>query len=154
LNTYECMYITQANLSDEENERVNRRIVEEIEKRGGSILDRERLGKKRLAYSIRKQDDGVYTLMYFQLPPGQVTSLRTAYRLHPRLLRYLILRKEAEDVPRLQKRAEAPQAESEAAPAEWSHEEKAPAGDEETAQKDTEELGDEPEPDAEAGEQE
>jgi small subunit ribosomal protein S6 len=153
LNTYECMYITQANLSDEENERVHRRIVEEIEKRGGSILDRERLGKKRLAYSIRKQDDGVYSLMYFQLPPGEITSLRTAYKLHPRLLRYLILRRDAEDVPKLQKHTAPPQGEPEAAPAVWMGDEEAPAADdEEAAGKEREELGDEP--DAEAAEQE
>jgi small subunit ribosomal protein S6 len=104
LNTYESMYILQTNLSDEENQKANRRIVEEIEKRGGSMHHRERLGKKRLAYRIGKQDDGVYHLMYFELPPGEVASLRAAYKLHPRLLRIMILRKEPEDIPKLQKR--------------------------------------------------
>lgn len=115
MNTYECMYIIQANLSDDENDRSNRRIAEDIEKRDGAILDRERLGKKRLAYSIRKHDDGVYYLMYFELPAGQVTSLRAAFRMHPRLLRFLILRRDPEDVPKLQKRTPSP-AEPEAAP--------------------------------------
>ena len=123
MNTYECMYILQTHLSDEETEKANRRIVEEIEKCGGTVVDRERLGKKRLAYSIRRQDDGVYHLMYFELPPGEVTSLRAAYRLHPRLLRFLILRKELEDVPKLQKRTPPEPEKPETVPGEGTEEE-------------------------------
>ena len=104
MNTYECMYIIQSNLSDDEADKANERIIEEIEKRGGSILQRERLGKKRLAYPVRKSDDGAYHLLYFELPPGEIASLRSAYRLHPRLLRMLILRKEREEIAKLQQR--------------------------------------------------
>jgi len=104
LNTYECMYIIQSNLSDDEMDRANQRVTEEIEKRGGVILQRERLGRKRLAYSIRRSDDGAYHLLYFELPPGEIASLRLAYRLHPRLLRMLILRREREEVVRPERR--------------------------------------------------
>lgn len=123
MNTYECMYILQANLSDDENEKAGRRIVEEIEKRGGSMLHRDRLGKKRLAYRIRTHDDGVYYLMHFELSPGEIASLRAAYKLHPRLIRLLILRKEQEEIPKPQKRVSPAPVEPEAAP-----EEKAEAG--------------------------
>lgn len=116
MNTYECMYILQTNLSDDETQKANRRIVEEIEKRGGSMHQRDRLGKKRLAYRIGRHDDGVYHLMYFELPPDEIASLRAAYRLHPRLLRFMILRKEPEDVPKVQKRAPREAAKQEAAP--------------------------------------
>ena len=107
MNAYECMYIIQTNLSDDETDKTNARIAEEIEKRGGSVLQRERLGKKRLAYPIAKHDDGAYYLMYFELPPGEITGLRAACRLHPRLLRFLILRKEAEEIPKPHKRGAA-----------------------------------------------
>lgn len=98
------MYIIQSNLSDDELDKANDRIVEEIEKRGGAILHRERLGRKRLAYPIRRSDDGAYHLLYFELPPGEVSGLRLAYKLHPRLLRMLILRKEREEIAKLQAR--------------------------------------------------
>lgn len=98
------MYIIQTNLSDEETDKANDRIAEEIEKRGGAILERERIGKKRLAYPIRKSEDGAYYLMHFDLPPAEIGPLREAYRLHPRLLRFLILRKEGEEVAKLHKR--------------------------------------------------
>jgi len=116
LNTYECMYIIQTSLSDEESEKANGRMVEEIEKRGGSMLHRDRFGKKRLAYSIGKFDDGVYYLMYFELPANEISSLRQAYKMHNRLIRFLILRKEREDVPKPQKRTPPP-AEAAGAPA-------------------------------------
>jgi len=127
LNTYECMYIIQANLSDDENDKANRRVVEEIEKRGGAILSRDRLGKKRLAYRIRNHDDGVYYLMYFELPPGEVAAVRGAYRMHPRLLRFLILRKAREDVPKLQKRTPPAPEPTESAPESSAQDKQAPA---------------------------
>ncbi len=104
MNTYECMYLIQANLSDDESEKANHRVIEEIEKRGGSVLRRDRLGKKRLAYNIGEHDMGVYYLMHFELPPAEVASLRAAYRMHPRLLRFLILRRDFEETPKAQKR--------------------------------------------------
>ncbi len=116
MNAYECMYIIQTNLSDEETDKANARIAEEIEKRGGSVVHRERLGKKRLAYPIAKHDDGTYHLMYFELPPGEITALRAAYRLHPRLLRSLILRKEPEEIPKPHKRGPARSEKAETAP--------------------------------------
>ena len=116
MNAYECMYIIQPNLSDDETDTANARIAEEIEKRGGSVLQRERLGKKRLAYPIAKHDDGTYHLMYFELAPGEITALRAAYRLHPRLLRSLILRKEPEEVPKAHKRGPARSEQGETAP--------------------------------------
>jgi len=154
LNTYECMYIIQTNLSDEEADKANARIAEEIEKRGGSVLHRERLGKKRLAYAIAKHDDGVYHLMHFELPPGEVTALRAAYRLHPRLLRSLILRREPEEVPKAHKRGPARPEQAETAP-ETSQEEAA-GGEQDQAEAPTAEpaaeeapasSGPEPEPD-------
>ena len=104
MNTYECMYLIQANLSDDESEKANHRVIEEIEKRGGSLLRRDRLGKKRLAYNIGEHDMGVYYLMHFELPPAEVASLRAAYRMHPRLLRFLILRRDFEETLKAQKR--------------------------------------------------
>ena len=112
MNTYECMYLIQTNLSDDESEKANHRVIEEIEKRGGSLLRRDRLGKKRLAYNIGAHDMGVYYLMHFELPPAEVASLRAAYRMHPRLLRFLILRREFEETPKAQKGEPAPSAEA------------------------------------------
>ena len=121
------MYIIQTNLSDDEVDKANGRIAEEIEKRGGSVLNRERLGKKRLAYPIAKHDDGTYHLMYFELPPGEIAGLRAAYRLHPRLLRFLILRKEHDEVPKGHKRGPARPDKAETAP---EGDEKEPTGGE------------------------
>jgi small subunit ribosomal protein S6 len=132
LNTYECMYIIQTNLSDEETDKANTRIAEEIEKRGGSVLHRDRLGRKRLAYSIAKHDDGIYYLMHFELPPGEISALRSAYRLHPRLLRSLILRKEPEEVPKAHKRSAGRPETAEEAPG--SEEEKPTGGEQDEAQ--------------------
>jgi len=159
LNTYECMYIIQANLSDDENDKANRRVVEEIEKRGGAILSRDRLGKKRLAYRIRNHDDGVYYLMYFELPPGEIAAVRGAYRMHPRLIRFLILRKASEDVPKLQKRTPSAPETTEPAPKSAAQDKEAPpeekavegtveaaAGDEPQGDEPSEEAGVTPEP--------
>jgi len=142
------MYIIQTNLSDDEADKANQRIAEEIEKRGGSILQRDRLGRKRLAYSIQKQDDGAYHLMHFELPPGEIAAVRLAYRLHPRLLRFLILRKEPEEIAKLQKRTREPERPPTDKPADIAVAEQGAAGDETAKAESGPETGDDSAPEA------
>jgi len=94
LKLYEAMYIADPSLSEQEVEALTERLKSEIVEKGGEVVDLQHLGKKRLAYPIRKKKDGFYFLLYFRLGAGQVSELRTGYRLKDSILRFLIVKKE------------------------------------------------------------
>ena len=64
-NEYEVVYITSAELSEEQQKAVLSKVVETIEKYEGSVLVHETWGRRKFAYPIRKQNYGVYTLVDF-----------------------------------------------------------------------------------------
>ncbi|NQT84980.1 30S ribosomal protein S6 [bacterium] len=99
LNLYEAMYIVDPARSEEEVESLTEQLKSEIVEKGGEVVDLQHLGKKHLAYPIKKKRDGFYFLLYFRLAPGRISELRAGYRLNDSILRSLILRKRERDLP-------------------------------------------------------
>src|SRR5262249_2880124 len=61
------------------------------------IIRIDRGGKRRLAYVMRKQRYGYYTLIHFRATPEPLPELERLYRLSERVLRYLTVRFEKEE---------------------------------------------------------
>jgi small subunit ribosomal protein S6 len=59
---------------------------------GGTIDKVERLGKKRMAYEIRKQRDGHYVIVNAQLNSGGPIEVERNLRLNEQILRFMIIR--------------------------------------------------------------
>ncbi len=93
VNLYEAMYIVDPTRSEQEVEAATERLKSEIVGKGGAIVDVQHLGKKRLAYPIKKMKDGFYVLLYFRLAPAQISELKAGYRLNESILRFLMLRR-------------------------------------------------------------
>jgi small subunit ribosomal protein S6 len=89
---YELAVIIRADLSDEETTAQIETIQGWIESNGGSVLEIDRWGRRRLAYPIRKQQDGYYTLFKIELPPNAPTEIERNMHISESLLRYLITR--------------------------------------------------------------
>lgn len=110
---YEAMYIVNPALSEAEVEALTARVKSEIVERGGKVADVQQLGKKRLAYAIKKSKDGFYFLLYFDLAPGRVAELTAGYRLNESILRFLIVKKREQQVQSAGEKTEENSAEKE-----------------------------------------
>jgi small subunit ribosomal protein S6 len=71
-------------------ERVNQLILAG----GGSVTEVHAWGRRRLAYPIAHQRDGMYITTRFSLPGGAVSMLDNDLRLNEHILRHLIVRQE------------------------------------------------------------
>ena len=56
------------------------------------IKQEEDMGKRKLAYPIRKQTEGHYYLFSVEMDPQTVTTLNTYYKHNEDVLRHLIVR--------------------------------------------------------------
>jgi len=91
LSKYELTYIVrpleEANLTAT-SERVNT-IVRNA---GGELVARNDWGRRRLAYPIRKINDGYYTTLFLNLPGTAVRGIERSLQLSEDILRYLVVR--------------------------------------------------------------
>ncbi len=68
-----------------------KQLEDPIQKLGGHIDRSTSWGRRRLAYRIARQQEGVYHLVQFQLPPPQLEELKHLLRLNENIVRFLIL---------------------------------------------------------------
>ncbi len=88
---YETTFIVNATLEDAQIEVAIEKVKELILKNGGEILAVEKWGRKRLAYSIKKKNNGYYTLIEFNAPGELIAKLERSYQLDEQILRYLTI---------------------------------------------------------------
>lgn len=93
MNEYELMFILRTSLVKEELEKTTQGILEEIKKNNGEIQNTQDLGKRKLAYPVKKQREGFYQTVNFKLNPALIKSLKSFCKLNENVLRILILRK-------------------------------------------------------------
>jgi small subunit ribosomal protein S6 len=66
-----------------------------ITESGGTVAKVDVLGKRRLAYVIRKQRDGLYAFLYADLPGAIPATLERNLRLTESVMRFSIIRTES-----------------------------------------------------------
>lgn len=65
----------------------------EMEKAGFAIKSETDLGEREFAHQVQKETKGHYYLYEVEIPPEKVTSLDSAFRLRPEILKHLFTRK-------------------------------------------------------------
>lgn len=59
-------------------------------------LDRNTLGRRKLAYEIDKQRDGLYIIFFSDIEPAHLTDLELNLKVYSPVLRYLFIRVDEE----------------------------------------------------------
>ncbi len=86
---YESVIIINATLEDEQIEAEIEKIKDFIQKNNGEIRAIEKWGRRRLAYAIKKKNNGFYALYEFKAPGDIVAKLERHYHLNENIVRYL-----------------------------------------------------------------
>lgn len=95
MNKYESIVIINPNLTEEENKEVIEKI-ENLIKSNGNLEETEILGKKRLAYEIRKFSEGYYVLFNFESESEFIIELERNYRIIDEVIKFIVVRKDYE----------------------------------------------------------
>jgi small subunit ribosomal protein S6 len=88
---YETTFIVNAGLDDPQIDAVIEKVKDVIVKNGGEIRDLFKWGRKRFAYTIRKKNNGFYTVVEFSAPGEAIAKLERHYQLDENVLRYLTI---------------------------------------------------------------
>ena len=111
---YESVFIVNATLEDTHIEAIIEKMKEFLTKNGAEMRAVEKWGRRRLAYPIKKKNNGFYVLFEFKASGDLVAKLERQYQLEEQIIRYLTIQldKKALKVKEVGQRvpgAEAPQ---------------------------------------------
>jgi small subunit ribosomal protein S6 len=90
MRNYELAYIADPDLDEPSLTALEEKVKGWIEAAGGKAVNVDRWGKRRMAYSIKKRNDGVYTFIQAELPPQAGATLDRSLRLSEQILRFMI----------------------------------------------------------------
>jgi len=89
---YELIYVIRPDVADEETEKLVERTGKIITDAGGSILQVDSWGKRKLAYEIQKFNKGHFTRIHFLTDPTTVAELERILRIDDTTLRFLTVK--------------------------------------------------------------
>jgi small subunit ribosomal protein S6 len=81
-------------LTDDEDRSVVDALAAIVSEGGGVFTANDRMGRRRLAYPIKKFEDGVYTRFLFDSEPGVPKELDRRLRISDKVIRHMTVRLE------------------------------------------------------------
>ncbi|MEC4683182.1 MAG: 30S ribosomal protein S6 [Nitrospirota bacterium] len=108
MNFYECVLLLKSSLTEEESAAVIGKFQKIVEDKKGTVHAIQRLGKKRMAYELKKERKADYVILYLALPNAsdELEVDRTA-RLDERVLKSMIVKRKSLVLPTTDHPAEA-----------------------------------------------
>ena len=93
MNKYESVVIINPNVDDDKLKELEKTFTDMINK-DGKVEKVDNLGKKKLAYKVRKNDEGIYLVFYFEANPTLIAELERNYRITDEIIKFLDVRVE------------------------------------------------------------
>lgn len=89
---YELIYILEPTLEEGQVQEVNGRVRTIIENDGGVVENMRVSELRRLAYEIKKRNEGLYVVINARCEPAPMREVDRVLKLEERVLRHMILR--------------------------------------------------------------
>ncbi|MBW8874959.1 MAG: 30S ribosomal protein S6 [Acidobacteria bacterium] len=105
MRTYELMFVVDPRVSDEDVVTMTQEYRNMIASGGSTITAEENWGRRKLAYTIDKLNEGKYVLFYVSSETGKTALPEVEHRMrqNDKILRYLTVRTD-EDLKRAARR--------------------------------------------------
>jgi small subunit ribosomal protein S6 len=95
VRNYELVIIFRPELTKEKVDAGVEHVTKTVTERGGSITVIETWGKRKLAYPIKHQAEGIYTLIKFGAGSQVTKKINADLRISEDVLRHLVINPEA-----------------------------------------------------------
>jgi small subunit ribosomal protein S6 len=114
--TYELMFIVRPDMADEDLDKLISTLENQVTTTGGTVKSVERMGKRRLAYVVRRFQDGMYILLTVEGTGALIHELERRLRVTEPVIKFLTVRID-EEQKRLDKIKQIKEARRKPAPA-------------------------------------
>jgi small subunit ribosomal protein S6 len=90
--TYELMFIVRPDMTEEDQDKLISTLETAVTSSGGAVKNTEKMGKRRLAYIVRRFHDGLFILLTFEGSGGLVHELERRLRVTEPVIKFLSVR--------------------------------------------------------------
>jgi len=90
--TYELMFIVRPDMTDEDLDKLVSTLGTAVTSSNGTVKSVEKMGKRRLAYTVRKFHEGVYVLLTVEGGGGVMHELERRLRVTEPVIKFLTVR--------------------------------------------------------------
>lgn len=93
MRIYETGFVLAPNLSEEDTEKTILQMAEIVGQREGRLVKQEKWGKRKLAYPIKKFNEGYYVFFLYEGKGDIPVELERRFKQSDAVLRYLTVKK-------------------------------------------------------------
>jgi len=93
MSKYELMTMAHGSKGEDTAKKISLEIQKIITSLGGSLVDSNFWGKRKLSYKIKQETEGYYDVMVFEMDSAKIAEFKSKLNLIEALVRYLITAK-------------------------------------------------------------
>ena len=93
MNRYETVFIINPNVEETGVKALIEKFSNLINS-DGKVEKVDELGKKKLAYDIKKNKEGIYVVINFEANPELIKELERIYRITDDVIKFIVVRKD------------------------------------------------------------
>src|ERR1039457_4945142 len=94
---YEVMFILRPDTPEEDLDRLLQTMETNVAATGGKVTGFEKMGKRRLAYTVKKFQDGLYILALVEGPGSVLKELERRLRVQELVIKFITVRTDEEE---------------------------------------------------------
>ncbi|MBO0799569.1 MAG: 30S ribosomal protein S6 [Blastocatellia bacterium] len=102
MRKYEVVFISAPNTAEGDLNKITSQLENVVSERGGKLTKVDNWGRRKLAYRIKKFDEGIYTLLHIEGSGQEISEVERRLRVTDFVIRHLTVRTD-EDLKRAEK---------------------------------------------------
>jgi small subunit ribosomal protein S6 len=95
--TYEIMFIVRPDVEEADLDKLIEGFSANITSGGGEVKSVEKMGRRRLAYTVRKFNDGFYVLLTVGAPGSLIGEIERRLRVSEPVIKFITVRMDEEE---------------------------------------------------------
>ena len=96
MTKYEIMFIVKATMEEEQIKKTSEDVQKLINKKPSKVIEFKEMGRKKLAYPIKKEVSGYYFVMTVEADHETIAEFDRKVSINENILRHLIIKLEGE----------------------------------------------------------
>ena len=95
--TYEIMFIVRPDVEEADLDKLIEGFSANVTNGGGEVKSVEKMGRRRLAYTVRKFNDGFYVLLNVAAAGSLITEIERRLRVSEQVIKFITVRMDEEE---------------------------------------------------------
>jgi small subunit ribosomal protein S6 len=95
--SYEIMFIVRPDVEEADLDKLIEGFQKNVTDGGGEVKSVEKMGRRRLAYTVRKFNDGFYVLLVVAAQGSLITEIERRLRVSEQVIKFITVRMDEEE---------------------------------------------------------